>query len=106
MSSLKPEALLFPLALLWVADAVGVGLSPWVGGLTGLVLGVLTWLHLRRGVFLGPPLLILSGLVLWAFFFRFVSASSLGRRKFFRCCRDPGAPFGIGYHFPLGTLVA
>lgn len=65
MSAVTPEALLVPLALLWVGAADGVFLHPWVAVVTALVLGFLAWRRLRRGVRVGPPFFWLAGLCLW-----------------------------------------
>ncbi len=67
MPPLKLEAFLLPVMVFLVADAWGVGLGPGAGFLVGLVLGVLAWRRLCRGVRLGFSFLWLSGFVLWVF---------------------------------------
>lgn len=65
MPALTAEALLVPLALLWVAGADGVFLRPWVAVTTAVVLGFLAWRRLLRGVRVGPSFFWLAGLCLW-----------------------------------------
>lgn len=65
MPAVRPEAVLVPLALLWVAAADGVFVRPWVAVVTAGVLGALAWRRLARGVRVGPLLGWLVGLCAW-----------------------------------------
>lgn len=73
MPPVRPEALLVPLALLWVGAAEGVFVPPWVAAVTAAVLGALAWRRLVRGVRVGPGFFWLLGLGLW------VLVSALGQ---------------------------
>ncbi|MEW5877449.1 MAG: O-antigen ligase family protein [Acidobacteriota bacterium] len=65
MPAVSLEALLVPLALLWVASADGAFVIPWVAAVSAGVAGFLAWRRLVRGVRVGPPLLWLLGFGLW-----------------------------------------
>lgn len=65
MPPVRWEALLVPLALLWVAGAAGVFVRPWVAAVTAVVLGFLAWRRMIRGVRVGPALFWLLGLATW-----------------------------------------
>lgn len=67
MPAVRVEALLVPLALLWVASADGVFVAPWVAAVSAGVAGFLAWRRLVRGVRVGPPFFWLGGLCLWVF---------------------------------------
>ncbi|MFN3413853.1 MAG: O-antigen ligase family protein, partial [Thermoanaerobaculum sp.] len=66
MPAITLEAMLVPLALLWVASADGVFLAPWVAGVSAAIVGFLAWRRMLRGVRVGPPFVWLLGFFLWA----------------------------------------
>ncbi len=65
MPTVTAEALLVPLAMLWVAGADGVFLRPWTAVVTSVGLGFLAYRRLVGGVRVGPAFLWLASLCLW-----------------------------------------
>lgn len=65
MPAVTAEALLVPLALLWVASADWVFVPPWVAAMTAVTLGFLAWRRLLCGVRVGLPFFWLVGLCFW-----------------------------------------